>query len=101
MPRPDNGLFESAVGGGIVYDYINDTEDSYVPEYASVTGPAVLRCSVSVDGTVVDRVWTGNGGSHSWWTMAGGRFLRYPLKPGQRLQVHLDGKGAFRIGWYD
>lgn len=97
---PASGVFEAGKNGGVVYEYTNDGEASVQPEYASVTAPEVITCVVTIDGTVTEKVYAGAGGSHSWWTAAGGRFLRYPLKPGQTLRVALSGEGAFRIDWY-
>lgn len=96
---PTSGVFETPDKGGVVYEYVNANDVSVDVEYASVTAPKVVRCDVTVDGRAVDTVWAGGGGSHSWWALAGGRFLRHPLKPGQTLRVKLSGKGAFRIGW--
>lgn len=100
MSKPKSGVFHAGDEGGIVYEHLNDGETEIQPEYASVTAPGPVECSVEVDGNEVDHVYAGIG-SHSWWTAAGGRLLRYPLHPGQKLTVRLTGKGSFRIGWYE
>ena len=99
MGKPTSGSFETGPSGGVVYQYTNDGDTSVQPEYASVSAPSKVLCTVSIDGTITDRVWVDS--SHSWWTAAGGRLLRYPLKVGQTLKVALSGQGAFRIDWYE
>jgi hypothetical protein len=94
---PESGVF---TGEGVVYEYTNDTDTSVQPEYACVTAREVIECDVEIDDVLIDRVYAGSGGSHSWWTAAGGRLMRYPLNPGQTLRIRLGGPGAFRIDWY-
>ena len=99
---PKSGVYEcDSVLGGLVYEYTNQLETSVDIEYASFTAPIVTKCIITIDNNVVDTVWAGAGGSHSWWHLAGGRLLRYPLKPKQTLKVVLSGIGAFRISWYE
>lgn len=88
-----------------IYEYTNDTDEVFEPRYASITARTVVACIVFVvapDGNtnVVDYVFAGNGGSHSWWKEAGGGLLKYPLKPGYTLRVEVSGPAAFRIDWY-
>lgn len=94
-----NICFEFYEGGG-EYFVTNEDEASCEPRYACVTAPVVIKVRVTVDGTLVDQIWAGNGGSHSWWKEAGGGLLKYPLKPGQTLGFHCDGECAVRIDWY-
>lgn len=86
---------------GIVYEYTNTTDAPVQPEYACITAPEVIECVIAIDDEPVDIVYAGNGGSHSWWTAAGGRLMARPLQPGSVLTVQLSGPGAFRIDWYD
>ena len=95
---PNSEIHETK--GGVVYSYTNDTDTSVEPRYACVTAPGVVECAVAVDGELVDKVYAGAGGSHSWWKEAGGGLLKFPLKPGQTLTITLSGEGAFRIDWY-
>ncbi len=85
---------------GGVLEIVNDEEVVREPRYACVTAPKIIACHVSVDGTLVDKVYAGNGGSHSWWKEAGGGLLKYPLKQGQALKIEFSGECAFRIDWY-
>lgn len=101
MTKPNSGVFEAPKGGGTVYSYENTTDAPVQPEYAELTAPRVCCLEAFVDGTRTTKAWAGGGGAHSWWTEAGGRFLRYPLKPGQTLTVTLSDEGCFRIDWYD
>lgn len=94
---PKSGVYE---GAGVVFEYRNDTEGSFQPEYVEFTAPRVTWIHATVDGATVVKAWCGGGGAHSWWTAAGGRFLRYPLKPGQTLKIELGDEGAVRIDWY-
>ena len=98
MPKPVD-FVGGTNGPGLVYRYRNDTPHPLQCEYACVTAPEVIRCDVLVNGRAVDVVYAGAGGSHSWWTNAGGRLLPSPLQPGETLDVHLSGPGAFRIDW--
>lgn len=95
---PPHGVFK---GSGLLFQWLNDTGRDWLPEYASITAPEVCGCSVKVDGSEVDFVYAGGGGSHSWWSAAGGRLIRYPLKPGQTLSIETDADASFRIDWYE
>lgn len=88
-------------GEGLIYACVNETDSPIQCEYACVTAPSVIECAVTIDGELVDLVYAGNGGSHSWWTAAGGRLMCRPLPPGGTLEVRLSGPGAFRIDWYN
>lgn len=110
MAKPPNGVFQSSEKGGVVYDYTHDggeEQRSVQPEYVELTAPYVVMLEATVFnagddvGRVVAKAWAGAGGAHSWWTAAGGRFLRYPLKHGQRLVISLDGVGSVTIHWYE
>jgi len=86
--------------GGVLLDYTNDTEFMVDTSYVSLTAPRVVRCEIAVDGKPHDVVFAGAGGSHSWWTSAGGKFLPpQGLRPGQRLLVTVDGPAALRVDW--
>ena len=95
-------IYETVLAlGETLLDYTNEGTLQQDPSYACITAPLVVRCDVIVDGITVDTVWAGGGGSHSWWTMAGGKLLRHGLNPGQRLQIKTSGPAAFRIDWND
>jgi hypothetical protein len=98
--NPRDFVGETPTNGGVVYEYKNDTPNPVQCEYASLTAPEVIRCEIKVDDKVVDVVYAGRGGSHSWWSQGGGRLLSKPLPPGAKLTVRLSGQGAFRIDWY-
>ena len=99
--EPKSGLYEASDVGGLVYEYGHNGVTPVQPEYVEFTAPQVCCLTVTVDGTLCTKAWAGAGGAHSWWTAAGGRFLRYPLKKGQLLRVFLDKQGAVRIDWYE
>jgi hypothetical protein len=103
MGRPQrSGVYETDKPiGQTIYIYKNDTEHVQHAEYAHITAPGIIQCDVLVDELLVDRVWAGAGGSHSWWTGAGGRFLPSGLQPGQTVTVTLSGPGALRLDWYE
>ena len=84
---------------GVIYEFTNDSELTADVDYASITAPAVVRCNVAIDGKIIETVFAGAGGSHSWWTAAGGKLLRHGLTPGSRLTVEVSGHAAFRIDW--
>lgn len=98
---PKSGVYVASPGGGVIFRYKNETVLSYQPEYVEFTAPKVCCLTAKVDGELVVKAWAGGGGAHSWWTAAGGRFLRYPLKPGQTLEIELSGEGAARVDWYE
>ena len=88
----------------VLVDYTHEKRIPRDVSYASLTAPQVVRCDVEVDGQVVDTVWAGAGGSHSWWTPAGGKFLPPDVAPsglakGQRLRVIVSGPCALRLDW--
>ena len=86
--------------GGGVYEAINNGDAVCECRYACLTAPKIVKAVVSVDGTVLDTVFAGNGGSHSWWQPAGGGLLKHPLKIGQTLRIEFSDECAFRIDWY-
>lgn len=99
-------LHEVAADGGTLLELTNEREVPRDVVYASVTAREVVRVEVRVDDDLVDVVWVGAGGSHSWWTNGGGKLFppdRFPngLPPGSTLRVHSNGEAAFRIDWYD
>jgi hypothetical protein len=81
------------------YEFINDAEYPIHAEYASITARGVEQCTVMVDGAVVDRVYAGAGGSHSWWRAAGGPLTPNPIEPGGTLKITVSGPAAFRVDW--
>lgn len=101
MAKPSSGVFVAPAGGGQIFQYTNDTDNSVQLEYVEFTAPQVCCLTAEIDGTLVKKCWAGAGGAHSWWTAAGGRFLRFPLKVGQTLTISLSGEGAVRMDWYD
>lgn len=95
-----SGIFEiQDPNGGVVFEYTNTTGRAMQDVYSCVTAPIVVRCDVELNDEIVDTVWAGAGGSHSWWLMAGGGMLRKTLNPGDTVRVKLDGPGALRIDW--
>lgn len=94
-----NDCIEFGPEGG-VYEVTNDGDAVCEPRYACVTAPSIVKVKVSVEGTLVDVVYAGAGGSHSWWKEAGGGLLKYPLKVGRTLRVEFSGACAFRVDWY-
>jgi len=94
------------IGNGILVDVKNTTQSFWDVVYASITAPQVVECRVYVDDDLLDIVYAGAGGSHSWWTNGGGKLFppdRYPqgLPPGSTLRVEVSAEAAFRIDWYD
>ena len=84
--------------GGIVWDFTNTGETAREIRYASLTAPNVVRCDVRLDDTLVDVVYAGAGGSHSWWGAGNGPLIPDgTLRPGQRVVVTVDGPAAFRV----
>lgn len=83
-------------GGERLVERKNELKTPIGIRYASVTAPGVVKCSVLVDGDLVDEVWAGNGSSHSWWENAGGP-LCPPLQPGQTLAVDVSGPASVRV----
>lgn len=98
--KPRSGVYDTDLGGE-VFRYTNDEENSVNVEYVEFTAPEVCLLQASVDGVLCVKAWAGAGGAHSWWTAAGGRFMRYPLKQGQTLSIVLSGMGAVRLDWYE
>lgn len=98
--KPQSGVFRFDVLGPSVYEYTNNGETSVQPEYVEFSAPDVELLHAEIDGHEIVHTWAGGGGNHSWWSAAGGRFMRYPLKPGQKLTIELTG-GAVRIDWYE
>lgn len=96
-PKDFVGKMSSPLGG-VVYTYQNDTGIPQQCEYACVTAPGLIECTVKLNGEIVDFVYAGTG-SHSWWTAAGGRLTPRPIQPDAVLEVSLSGIGAFRIDW--
>lgn len=92
-------LYEIATGG-VLLDHVNKTELSQDTSYASLTAPKVVRCVVTIDDEVIETVFAGAGGSHSWWTGAGGKLLpAQGLRPRERLVITVDGPAALRVEW--
>jgi hypothetical protein len=91
---------------GLIYEYTNTGAAPRNVRYASITAPGVVRCEVSVNSEVIEIVFAGQGGSHSWWQQAGGPLLppdRFPngLPPNSTLQIWSSGPAALRVDWYD
>jgi hypothetical protein len=89
----------------VLVDHVNENDQAQDTLYASLTAPGVVACEVRVDDVLVDLVYAGNGGSHSWWAQAGGKFFPPSvghgggLVPGARLIVRVSGPCALRIDW--
>lgn len=82
---------------GRVFEFKPDPDR--VPQhinYASVTAPGIVRVEVRVSGKIVDVVYAGNGGSHSWWASGGGPLCE-ALGAEDVLEVFASGKCAFRF----
>ena len=82
--------------GGTAWDYTNTTSVTQEIVYASLTAPAVVRCAITLNGTIVETVFAGAGGSHSWWRGSSSGLLAGPLQPGDRVVVTVNGPSAFR-----
>lgn len=96
-------LYETErMDGGKLVDLTVAGEVTRDCRYASLTAPELVRCEVWVDGRLHDVVYAGAGGSHSWWTYGGGKLLpQQGLRPGQRLEILVDGPAALRVDWDD
>ena len=85
---------------GTVLDLTNDGKDHQDVVYACVTAPALAYLEIKIDGVVFDGVWVGPGSSHSWWTMAGGKFLpQSGVRLGAKILITATGPVALRIDW--
>jgi hypothetical protein len=87
-------IFEST-GPGVICEVTAEKQNQEVI-YASLTAPAVVRCEVYLEDKLVDVVFAGAGGSHSWWAGASAPLVKI-MQKGQRLKVVVDGPAAFRI----
>lgn len=94
-------VYETGIDGGALVDIKWNGKENRDCTYASATAPAVVCISVFLDDELIDRVYVGNGESHSWWTNAGGKLLKRGLQPGQRLHIESTGQCALRIDWDD
>ena len=95
-----HGAFR-AEGPGIAYRWRNDGREHMGCMFSCFTAKVVTECVIKVDEHIVDGIFAGAGGSHSWWFNAGGGLLRYGLKPGQEIVVEIveGGPAWFRIDW--
>lgn len=84
---------------GVVVDYTHEADAFTAVNYACVTAPQLAYVEVAVNDRILDGVWVGPGSSHSWWTMAGGKLLRFDMRNGDRLIVTASGPVALRIDW--
>jgi hypothetical protein len=87
-------IFERATPG-VICEVTADKDNQEVI-YASLTAPSVVRCEVYLEDKLVDIVFAGAGGSHSWWAGASAPLVKI-LQKGQKLKVVVDGPAAFRI----
>lgn len=95
-------IYEIGEGGGVLVEYTHEGERNRDTQCASLTARGVVRCEVWVDTELIDVVYAGQGGSHTWWTMGGNKLLPvHGLFPGQTLKVTADGPAALRIDWMD
>lgn len=106
--KPKSGVFVAPPEGGLVYEHEHpqDAERAIQPEYAEFSAPVLALLHAEIDGTKIQHCWIGGGSPHSWWAMAGGRFMRYPLKKGQKLSVWItpleassESAGSFLVHW--
>jgi hypothetical protein len=89
-------------GTGVLYEYTHEEKEPRDVTFASVTAKEVERVAVLIDDKPWDVVYAGNGGSHSWWSQAGGKLLPPEgLQRGQTLRIESDGPVAFRLDWQD
>lgn len=90
---------------GTLFEFKNDRNVPRDVVYASVTAPEIVRCEVWIGKNIVDVVYAGSGGSHSWWTQGGGKLIpidRYPhgIPPGEVLKIKTDKHAAIRVDFY-
>ena len=82
----------------------NTSEEPWDVVYASLTAPELVCLELFIDDVLVEVVYAGAGGSHSWWTQGGGKFIPqdYPngLPPGSTLSAKVSGAAALRVDWY-
>jgi hypothetical protein len=84
----------------------NDTGKFADVLYASVTASHVVKCEVFIDDDLIDCVWAGGGGSHSWWGYGGiGKLVppdRYPngIPAGKTLKLICSADAALRVDFY-
>lgn len=84
----------------------NETNQPVDVLYASVTAKSVVECKVYINDDLIDCVWAGNGGSHSWWGYGGiGKLIppdRFPhgIPPGSTLRMNCSGEAAMRVDFY-
>lgn len=81
--------------GGALFE-VEATKENQEVIYASITARTVVRCEVYLDDDLIDVVYAGAGGSHSWWAGASAP-MTPALKVGQKVKVIVDGPAAFRI----
>lgn len=80
-------------------DYIHEADAFTSVNYACVTAPRKAYVEVLMNGVILDGVWIGPGSSHSWWTQAGGKLLRWDMNRGDHFAVNATGPVAMRIDW--
>jgi hypothetical protein len=91
---------------GELFEYRNTSNSPLDVIYASVTALEVARFEISVDDEIIDVVYAGNGGSHSWWSQGGGKLIPskyFPngLPPNSTLRIRSNKKtAAIRVDWY-
>ena len=89
-------IFETKnLTGGVLCELTVERDNQEII-YASVTAPSIVRCEVRRGDKIVDIVFAGAGGSHSWWAGAAAPMMRDLLK-GEKIEVSVDGPAAFRI----
>jgi hypothetical protein len=91
---------------GKLLEWRNERENFADVLYASVTAKDVVRCDVFIEEQLIDSVWAGNGGSHSWWGYGGiGKLIppdKYPngIPPNKRLRMVCTGDACMRVDFY-
>jgi hypothetical protein len=81
--------------GGVLCEVVSEKDNQEVI-YACITAPGIVRCEVFLDNVLIDVVFAGVGGSHSWWAGASAPLVK-PMQKGQKLKVVVSGPSAFRV----
>jgi len=98
--RPSTIVYEIGAYGGTLLEVTNAGKQHVDIGYASLTAPDIVRAEVWINDRLHDVVYAGGGGSHSWWTQAGGKLLDHNgLSPGETLKIITDGACALRVDW--
>jgi hypothetical protein len=85
--------------GGNRFEFKNEGETFREVAYVSVTAADITKFVVRIDETLIDIVYAGAGGSHSWWEASGGKLMpfdKFPnrIPPGSTLAIEADKNDA-------